>query len=113
MLCMGFEAGWIQGVSALYSTTHSQVLMARGRGPRFELLRSIRQGCSLAPFLFLFFAEAMSIYLTTEDIGLRGLQLPIRGEELPDQSLRMTLDCICMAKRPICSELSTPCRPFL
>ena len=29
MLCMGFEAGWIRGIAALYSTAHIQVLMAQ------------------------------------------------------------------------------------
>ena len=84
MLRMGFEASWIRGVSALYSTARSQVLMAGGRGPLFELTRSVRQGCPFAPFLFLFFAEALSMYLTAEEVGLRGIQLPVRGEDLVD-----------------------------
>eukprot|EP00250_Pteridium_aquilinum_P015467 c22598_g1_i1 orf=254-919(-) len=84
MLRMGFEASWIRGVSALYSTARSQVLMAGGRGPLFELTRSVRQGCPFAPFLFLFFAEALSMYLTAEEVGLRGIQLPVRGEDLLD-----------------------------
>ena len=55
------------------------------RGERFRLSRSVRQGCPLAPFLFLFVAEAMSTFLTAQDTGLRGLQLPIRtAEELLD-----------------------------
>ena len=38
----------------------------------------------MVPFLFLFFAEAMSGYLTTQDVGLQGLSLPIKYEELLD-----------------------------
>ena len=58
--------------------------MARGRSPVFELLRSVRQGCPFAPFLFLFFAETLSVYLRAEGVGLIGLQMLIRGEELLD-----------------------------
>lgn len=46
------------GSLALYSTTHSQVLMASGT-------------------FFLFFVEAVSSYLTTEGVGLQRLRLAI------------------------------------
>ncbi|MCO5582904.1 hypothetical protein L7F22_036806 [Adiantum nelumboides] len=84
LLRLGFEAGWIRGVTALYSSAHSQVMMAIGLGPSFELTHSVRHGCPFAPFLFLFFAEALSMYLTAEGVGLRGIQLPICGEDLLD-----------------------------
>ena len=57
---MGFPEGWIRGISALYRSAHSQVLLAGDKGERFPISRSVRQGCPLAPTLFLFFAEAMS-----------------------------------------------------
>ena len=69
----GFEDQWIRGVAALYRSASSQVLLAGGGGPSFDLSRSVRQGCPLALFLFLFFAEVMCIYLAAEDVGLRGL----------------------------------------
>ena len=71
-------------MAGLYHSATSQVLLVGGRGPSFALSRSIRQGCPLAPFLFLFFAETMSVYLTAEEVGLRGLQMPIREEALLD-----------------------------
>ena len=70
---MGFPDAWIRGVSALYRSAHSRVLLAGDRGERFSISRSVRQGCPLAPSLFLFFAEAMSNFLTDQDTGLRGL----------------------------------------
>ena len=53
-------------------------------GPRFQLSRSVRQGCLLALTLFLFFVEAMSWYPSSCEVGLQGLRLPIRGEDLLD-----------------------------
>ena len=69
----GFENKWIRGVTGLYCSATSQVLLAGGRGLCFALSRSVRRGFPLALFLFLFFAETMSVYLTAEEVGLRGL----------------------------------------
>lgn len=91
MTRMGFSQHWIRGIASLYSTAHSQVLMGGGRGERLMLSRSIRQGCPLAPFLFLFFAEAMSCYLTAQEVGLQGLSLPLRDETLLDSEFRPRL----------------------
>ena len=38
----------------------------------------------MAPTLFLFFAEAMSSFLSNQGTGLQGLRLPLREEELLD-----------------------------
>ena len=79
-----FEEQWIRGVATLYRSASSHVLLAGGRGPSFNLSRSVRQGCPLAPFLFLFFVEVMCTFLVAEDVGLRGLQMPIQEEALLD-----------------------------
>ena len=68
----------------MYRSAHSRVLLAGDRGERFSISRSVRQGCPLAPTLFLFLAEAMSNFLSDQDTGLRGLRLPIRDEDLLD-----------------------------
>ena len=113
----GFTDEWIRGVSALYSCASSKFLLAGSKGASFKLSRSVRQGCPLAPFLFLFFAEAMSIYLTATTIGLQGLSLPVTGEEILDaefaddtglvlkgtksnlQQAEMAIDTFCKASR--------------
>ena len=84
MLRMGFEPLWVRGVAALYSTAHSQVLLGGAKGERFALSRSVRQGCPVAPFLFLFFAEAMSFFLIAQGTRLQGLRMPVREEALLD-----------------------------
>ena len=80
----GFEDQWIRGVAALYRSASSQVLLVGGRGPSFDLSHSVRQGCPLAPFLFLLFAKVMCIFLATQDVGLQDLQMPICKEALLD-----------------------------
>ena len=82
---LGFEDSWINGVSALYSSASSRVLLAGDKGRRFFITRSIRQGCPLAPFLFLFFAEALHMYLAGEHVGLKGLQISECSEQVLDQ----------------------------
>ena len=70
MLRMGFPESWVWGVAALYRTTHSQVLLARERGEHFSISWLVRQGCPLAPTLFLFFVEAMSSFLVAQETRL-------------------------------------------
>ena len=73
---MGFSNRWVKAVSSLYSSATSKVMMVRGKGSSFRLSRSIRQGCPMAPYLFLLFVEMMSSFLIAKSVGLHGLQLP-------------------------------------
>ena len=84
MVCMGFSRKWVKAVSALYSNASSKVIINGSKGESFKLSRSVRQGCPLAPFLFLFFAEAMSSYLSAEDTGIQGLCLSNTSGDLLD-----------------------------
>ena len=52
-------------------------MFAGGYGPIFPISRSVRQGCHLAPFLFIFFGEVMSSYLISSSAGIKGIALPI------------------------------------
>ena len=83
-------------------------------GERFRLERSMRQGCSLALYLFLFFAKAMVHYLRARATGIRGVRLPIRedselldseyadalyvqDDEMMLERVRLALEVFCMA----------------
>ena len=87
MYRMGFGIPWIKGISCLYRNAQSQVLLAGGVGSRFNITRSVRQGCPLAPFLFLLFSEAMHLFLTAQSTGLRGLAMPLNGQDILDSEL--------------------------
>ena len=72
----GFSQEWITCISSLYCLAQSQVLFARNYGPLFSSTQSVRQGYPLAPFLFLFFVEAIISFLNANDIGLHELRIP-------------------------------------
>lgn len=78
---LGFCRCWISGVSALYCSSSSAITIGGFVDESFMLSRSVRQGCPLAPYLFLFFAEAMSLFLRARLPQIHGLRLPLSIEE--------------------------------
>ncbi|MCO5613084.1 hypothetical protein L7F22_067358 [Adiantum nelumboides] len=76
---MGFPDAWIQGISALYRSASAATTIGCHVGRSFTLSRSVRQGCPLAPYLFLFFAETMALYLRVRTPQIHGLHMPIDG----------------------------------
>ncbi|MCO5550170.1 hypothetical protein L7F22_032705 [Adiantum nelumboides] len=86
LIRMGFPQAWIRGVSALYRSASSSVTIGGHVGRRFQLSRSVRQGCPLASYLFPFVAEAMSDFFRVHQPALRGLLMPVFDEpDLIDQ----------------------------
>ena len=79
LMRMGFPMQWIRAVAALYRTAHSSLLFAGDVGCRFSISRSVRQGCPLAPFLFILVSEAFSDYLRSRSVNIHGIALPIQG----------------------------------
>ncbi|MCO5612476.1 hypothetical protein L7F22_066744 [Adiantum nelumboides] len=76
---MGFLDAWIQGIFALYRSPSAAVTIDGHVGRGFTLSRSVRQGCPLAPYLFLFFAKTMALYLKGRTPQIQGLHMPIDG----------------------------------
>ena len=84
LACFGFSKEWIRGIFSLDNLAQSQVLLARNYGPLFPISRLVRQGCPLAPFLFLFFVEAIFSFLNACDIGIWGIHIPFSHIEVKD-----------------------------
>ena len=103
-------------MSALYRSRSATVTIGGHVGQTFALTRSVRQGCPLAPYLFLFFAETMSLFLRGHAPHIHGLRMPIDGsldlleQEYVDgtllfcdfslealESLRIGIDIFCCA----------------
>jgi len=70
---IGFNQQWIEWVWALYIDSWSKVGVNNIHSPTFKLTRSIRHGCPLAPFLFLFIVDSLGYLL--ENQGIEGLRL--------------------------------------
>ena len=70
--------------SATYQTASSKVIIAGGVGDSFQLWRSVRQGCPLAPYLFLFYAEALSVYMSATTLDIQGMHITNGSEDLLD-----------------------------
>ena len=76
----GFNAIWIQQVMSLNYNASASIIVNGEESTTFKLQRSVRQGCPLAPYLFL---------LTVDVLG-QMLQHPanqVQGLRLPDQSM--------------------------
>ena len=77
LLRLGFPGAWIKGVSALYRHASSSILFFGGYGTLFPISRSVRQGCPLAPFLFILFGEALSSFLRSSIVAIQAIVLTI------------------------------------
>ncbi|MCO5600623.1 hypothetical protein L7F22_054738 [Adiantum nelumboides] len=74
---MGFLDAWIRGIFALYRSASAAVTIGGHVGWTFALSRIVRQGCPLAPYLFLFFAETMVLYLRGRTPQIQGLHMHV------------------------------------
>jgi hypothetical protein len=81
---LGFSSTWIAWVSSLYIDSWYSVGLNGQTSDPFKLTRSIRQGCSLAPFLYLFVADCLG-YILEQDAVVAGLKLPENGGDIIDQ----------------------------
>lgn len=81
---LGFLALFIKWTSALYRGASTAILVNGNKCQKFMLERSVRQGCPLAPYLFLFTSEVLSYMINDPKYGIKGLVLP-NGEEVRDQ----------------------------
>lgn len=80
---LGFPSSFLSMVKVLMKDANAAVEVNGLRSQCFELSRSIRQGCPLAPPLFFVAAEALHYLLRDETLSQRvqGLRLP-NGQEI-------------------------------
>jgi len=79
----GFHQEFIDAVMTLYENTNSSVLVNGELGQQFDLSRSVRQGCPLAPFLFIVAFDALGFMLEDPRYGIKGFRLP-NGKTVTD-----------------------------
>ena len=81
---LGFPNQWLTVVSVLYNSATTRVLVAGELGQALSISRSVRQGCPLAPFLYLMIEEAFSSFLTRNIVNIKGLEWPWLEEQIVD-----------------------------
>jgi len=82
---LGFSQTWVHWVTSLYREATSAIKVNGVPGPMFQLARSVRQGCPLAPYLFILATDVLGYMLADPKYGVEGLTLP-RGGLIRDQT---------------------------
>jgi hypothetical protein len=82
---LGFGSTWIRWIRALYKGVTSTVRMNGESSLDFWLARSVRQGCPLAPYLFILTTDVLGHMLADPRNEVEGLSLP-RGGLIRDQT---------------------------
>ena len=73
---MGFEKTWIQRVMSLNLNASAMIVVNGELSQAFNLQRSVRQGCPLAPYLFLLMVDVLRQMLQHPKSQVQGLRLP-------------------------------------
>jgi hypothetical protein len=82
---LGFCNQWIHWVRSLYHSDSSAIKLNGVVGSSFPLARSVRQGCPLAPYLFILATDVPGHMLDNQHFEVEGLSLP-RGGRIIDQT---------------------------
>ena len=73
---MGFAETWIQQVMSLNLNASAAIIVNGEQSKTFQLQRSVRQGCPLAPYLFLLTVDVLGQMLQHPESNVKGLRLP-------------------------------------
>jgi hypothetical protein len=76
---LGFSPTWVRWVASLYREATSAIKVNGITGPDFQLAKSVRQGCPLAPYLFILATDVLGYMLVDPKHGVEGLSLPRGG----------------------------------
>jgi len=72
-------------VSSLYKSASSAIKLNGVEGSTFPLGRSVKQGCSLSPYLFILATDVLGHMFDDHRFGVKGLALP-GGGKITDQT---------------------------
>ena len=73
---VGFSVTWIRQVMSLSLTASATIIVNGEQSQPFKLQRYVRQGCPLAPYLFLLTVDVLGQMLQHPDCHVKGLCLP-------------------------------------
>lgn len=73
---MGFSPIWVKQVMSLNTNASAAIIINGEQSKTFKLQRSVRQGCPLAPYLFLLTVDVLGQMLQHPNCMVQGLRLP-------------------------------------
>jgi len=76
---LGFSDTWVRWVKSLYKAASFAIKVNDTIGPDFPIERSVRQGCPLAPYLFILATDVLGYLRADPRYEVEGLSLPKRG----------------------------------
>jgi hypothetical protein len=82
---IGFCSQWIHWLRSMYRSASSAIKLNGVIGNNFPLARSMRQGCPLAPYLFILATDVLGHMLDDQNFGIECLYLS-RGGCVRDQT---------------------------
>jgi len=82
---LGFNDTWVHWVKSFYQAASSAIKVNGAIGPNFQLARFVRQGCPLAPNLFILAIDVLGHIMANPKYRVEGLSLP-RGGLIRDQT---------------------------
>jgi hypothetical protein len=82
---IGFSNTLIKWVRTLYWEASSTIKVNGVVGPTFQFAISVRQGCLLAPYLFIIATDILGYMLVDPGHGIKGVTLP-KGGKIRDQT---------------------------
>jgi hypothetical protein len=117
MNTLGFPSEFIDLIKLLFKNATACVKVNGSLSESFKIARGVRQGCPVAPYLFLIAAEVLNMMVATkvEQGRVKGIELPFRnrqqiiaqyandtsftltGEEEPVRNLIYLLETFCAA----------------
>jgi len=79
MLTMGFPSSFVDITMLLFQDANATVKINGSLSPSFPIIRGVRQGCPLAPYLFLIITEVLKSVIKTSVIRgeIKGISLLI------------------------------------
>jgi len=76
---LGFSDTWVCWVKSLYKAASFAIKVNGTLGPDFLLKRSVRQGCPLAPYLFILATDILRYLMVDPRYEVEGVSLPKGG----------------------------------
>jgi hypothetical protein len=82
---LGFDGTWVKWVGSLYKEASSAIKVNGILGLDFPLERFVRQGCPLAPYLFIIATDVLGYLMADPKFEVEGFSLP-QGGVIRDQT---------------------------